>query len=103
MHLERTPTVPTDAAAGPWTRGLTRYHWFVFTVPALTALLNTAPTDPAIEEFGGYVTMIFMMGWALGGLGFGILGDRIGRARTMMLTILVYSLFTGLSALSFSV
>ena len=41
-----------------------------------------------------------MIGWAIGGLVFGILGDRIGRAKTMMLTILLYSVFTGLSALS---
>ena len=41
-----------------------------------------------------------MIGWALGGLAFGILGDRIGRAKTMLLTILLYSLFTGLSAFS---
>jgi MFS family permease len=33
-------------------------------------------------------------------MAFGILGDLIGRAKTMMLTILLYSLFTGLSALS---
>ncbi len=39
-----------------------------------------------------------MIGWGLGGLAFGILGDRIGRAKTMLLTILLYSLFTGLSA-----
>src|SRR5207245_4863090 len=38
-----------------------------------------------------------------GGIAFGVLGDRIGRARTMALTILVYSLFTGLSALSVSI
>src|SRR5205814_2879440 len=43
---------------------------------------------------------IFLIGWGTGGIAFGILGDLIGRARTMMLTILLYSLFTGLSALS---
>src|SRR5581483_11222330 len=48
-------------------------------------------------------TSIFMIGWATGGIIFGILGDRIGRARTMVLTILLYSLFTGLSALSLGV
>ena len=47
--------------------------------------------------------MIFMIGWATGGIFFGVLGDRIGRARTMMLTILAYSAFTGLSALSVGV
>ena len=39
------------------------------------------------------------MGWASGGIIFGVLGDRIGRAKTMIWTILLYSLFTGLSAL----
>src|SRR5262249_1654873 len=40
------------------------------------------------------------VGWGSGGIGFGILGDLIGRAKSMMLTILLYSLFAGLSALS---
>ena len=53
-----------------------------------------------VTEFGGYATSIFLIGWAAGGLAFGILGDRIGRAKTMVLTILIYSLCTGLSALS---
>ena len=41
-----------------------------------------------------------MIGWAIGGVFFGILGDRIGRAKTMMMTILLYSVFTGLSVFS---
>ncbi len=44
-----------------------------------------------------------MIGWALGGFFFGVLGDRIGRAKTMLLTVLCYSAFTGLSALSVGV
>src|SRR5207253_10487490 len=40
------------------------------------------------------------IGWGTGGLIFGVLGDLIGRARSMVLTILLYSVFTGLSALS---
>ena len=43
--------------------------------------------------------MIFILGWASGGVFFGILGDRVGRAKTMIYTILCYSLFTGLSVL----
>jgi MFS family permease len=123
MHVDPASATPTDPSSGPWYKGLTRYQWFVFFVaflgwlfdcmdqqlfllarsPAIKYLLGTTPTDPLINEYGGYVTMIFMMGWAIGGLGFGVLGDRIGRARTMVLTILSYSLFTGLSALSVSV
>jgi len=53
-----------------------------------------------VNEYAGYATSIFLIGWASGGLFFGVLGDRIGRAKTMVWTILIYSLFTGLSALS---
>jgi MFS family permease len=56
--------------------------------------------EGAIKWYGGLATTVFMLGWATGGLVFGIMGDRWGRARTMMLTILIYSLSTGLSALS---
>jgi MFS family permease len=72
--------------------------------PAVTELLAAGSTSPpssgAVAENAGFATMIFMIGWALGGIFFGILGDRIGRAKTMMLTVLCYSAFTGLSALS---
>ncbi len=44
--------------------------------------------------------MVFMIGWASGGLVFGVLGDRIGRVKTMIATILMYSICTGLSVLS---
>jgi MFS family permease len=53
--------------------------------------------------YGDMATSVFILGWATGGVIFGMLGDRIGRAKTMMITILLYSLFTGLSALSVSV
>ena len=49
---------------------------------------------------GDYATSIFIAGWAAGGLFFGMLGDRIGRAKTMVITVLMYSLFTGLSSFS---
>lgn len=45
-------------------------------------------------------TLWFIWGWATGGIFFGVLGDKIGRAKTMMLTILAYALFTALSGLS---
>ncbi len=48
----------------------------------------------------GYATSVFLIGWAIGGIGFGILGDRWGRVKTLMTTILLYAIFTGLSALS---
>jgi MFS family permease len=98
---------------------MSRYHWFVLLVaalgwlfdcldqqlfniarvPAMKDLLGTGDMR-VITEYGGYATSIFLAGWASGGLLFGVLGDRIGRAKTMMITILVYSLCTGLSAMS---
>lgn len=115
------PNDPNDTR--PWYKLLNRYHWFVLIVaalgwlfdtmdqqlfnlarnPAITELLGEGASKTKIDAFGAYATSIFIVGWATGGLFFGILGDRIGRARVMMLTILIYSLFTGLSALSVSV
>jgi MFS family permease len=56
--------------------------------------------EQARSKAGNDATSAFLIGWATGGLFFGMLGDRIGRAKTMLMTILLYSLFTGLSSLS---
>src|SRR4051794_29310239 len=51
-------------------------------------------------EFAPYTTSVFLIGWAIGGLIFGALGDRVGRAKILTFTILLYSLCTGLSSFS---
>jgi MFS family permease len=53
-----------------------------------------------IARAAGWATSIFLIGWAVGGIGFGVMGDRVGRVKTLMLTILLYAVFTGLSAVS---
>src|SRR5207302_6933273 len=40
----------------------------------------------------------FLFGWALGGAFFGRVADKIGRSRALVLTILMYAMFTGLGA-----
>ena len=106
-----------SATVIPWYRDLTPYHWFVFTVASLAWLFDCldqqlfilarnnamesllpAGWDPKL--YGGYATSIFVAGWAMGGLIFGSLGDRYGRAKMLTLTVLIYSLCTGLSAFS---
>lgn len=67
---------------------------------AAIELTGGAPGDAAVTSFRSWSTAIFLIGWASGGLIFGMFGDRIGRVRTLTLTILLYSIFTGLSALS---
>ncbi len=52
------------------------------------------------HQAGDDATMIFVIGWAIGGLFFGWIGDSIGRVKTMAITILVYALFTGLNGLA---
>ena len=53
-------------------------------------------------EFAPYTTSFFLVGWAVGGLIFGSLGDRYGRARMLTVTLLLYSVCTGLSAFATS-
>jgi len=113
-----TPPAPTDPSA-PWWRGLTRYHWFVFIVasaawffdcldqrlfslariPALNSLL-AGEAAGVVQARGKEVTAIFLVGWGIGGLIFGALGDRYGRAKMLTLTVLLYSLCTGLTFFS---
>lgn len=101
----------------PWYKELNRYHWFVLTVAALGWLFDTMDQQlfvlaraPAMAEliakpservfYGGLATSVFLAGWATGGILFGILGDKIGRAKTMLWTIVIYSVCTGFSAFS---
>jgi MFS family permease len=108
------------APSQPWWKELNRHHWFVFAMaslawlfdcldqqlfiiarnPAIAALLPPGTPSDVLKQWGGYSTAIFVTGWATGGLIFGAVGDRIGRAKTLTLTILLYSVCTGLSAFS---
>lgn len=110
---------PLDSTL-PWYKQLTGYHWFVLIVasaawffdcldqrlfslarvPALSSLMQLPPTHPDVQNFGKEVTAWFLIGWGVGGMFFGALGDRYGRARMLTLTILIYSTFTGLSFFS---
>src|SRR5436190_1393912 len=88
---------------------LNRYHWLVFVVcclawdldcmdqqlfvlardPAVADLLNISGKDPRVTELAAHATAVFMVGWAIGGIGFGVMGDRLGRVKTLILTILL--------------
>ena len=65
--------------------------------PALQELLGDLG-DKAVGTWNGVIVACFLLGAAVGGLVFGWLGDRIGRVRAMVASILVYSLFTGAGA-----
>jgi MFS family permease len=102
-----------------WYRGITPYQWRVFVCvllgwaldimdgylfaiilfPAMSDILGTTDSG-LIGRYGGIILAIFMVGWALGGIFFGVVADRYGRAKTMALNILLYAAFTGLSGLA---
>jgi len=109
----------SQSSQKPWWKELNSYHWFVFLVasaawffdcldqrlfslariPALTDLMRGA-TGSEVQAFGKVVTAWFLIGWGIGGMIFGALGDRYGRAKMLTLTILIYSGFTGLTFVS---
>jgi MFS family permease len=67
----------------------------VFKTPALEDLLRA---DRALIDWHGNIAFaLFLVGGAVGGLAFGVLGDRVGRVRALSLSILVYSVFSALT------
>jgi MFS family permease len=114
--MSRKPLVPKR-----WYQGLTGYHWLVLTVascgwlfdtmdqwiynlqkgPAIRSLLESTThmpaADPTVLAWTTYCTTLMLVGWATGGFLFGMVGDRLGRTKTMMITVLVYAGFTGVT------
>jgi MFS family permease len=67
--------------------------------PALSDLLGTTD-NTQLGRWVAIITAGFLVGAATGGVLFGWLGDRIGRVRAMMLSILTYAIFSGICGLS---
>jgi MFS family permease len=111
--------IPPSAASGD---AVTRYHWLVVIIasagwlfdcmdqrlfilarePAMIELLGATTATDEVKTLSGYATTAMILGWATGGILFGMMSDRVGRVKTMMATLLVYSGFTGLSGLSYN-
>jgi len=107
----------TEEKASRWYTGVTRYQWLVLAIASagwafdtfegqlfnitrnqlLADILNVGPGDPAIKRYGDAFLGIFLVGGTTGGLLFGSLADRFGRRPTMIVTILMYSIFSGLT------
>jgi MFS family permease len=82
-----------------WTfDGLDMHLYTLVAAPFVAQLLGLASTtDPRVGHYGSLIQGAFLLGWALGGGFFGRIGDRMGRARALSLTVLTYAGFTGLS------
>lgn len=68
--------------------------------PALTELLGGNPSVADIGRVGGLLSMVGLLGWAFGGMAFGVGGDYIGRIRTLTLSVVMVAVFTALQGLS---
>jgi MFS family permease len=77
--------------------GLDMYLYMLVATPFVAELLGTEKKDPDVGYYSSWIQAAFLIGWALGGGFFGRIADRLGRSRALMLTILTYASFTGLS------
>ena len=89
------------ASWGGWTLdGMDSFVYALVLVPSLRELLprtGILATKGNVGLYGGLLFALFLVGWGLAFL-WGPIGDKFGRVRTLMLTILWYSVFTFLSA-----
>ena len=97
---------------------MTRYQWVVFLAAWLgwgfdvfdgllfnfvapvcvPRLLGLAPGDPLVRQATGAITAALLIGWATGGVLFGFVTDRLGRSRTLLITMLTYAIATAACA-----
>ncbi len=119
-HLAGDSRADDSRADEPWLLGFTRYEilvlsaaWFGWGFDVFDALLFNfvsrlcipsllgVPADPqTLTHWTGILTSVLLVGWAIGGIGFGMVTDRIGRARTLLVTMLTYALATAACAAS---
>jgi MFS family permease len=94
------------AAWGGWALdGMDSFIYALVLVPSLRDLLPRSgipATKGNIGFYGGLLFALFLLGWGLAFL-WGPVGDKFGRVRTLMITVVWYSIFTFLSALVTSV
>src|SRR5437879_9625044 len=98
-QISRTQWRSGAAAWLGWTfDGLDMHLYTLVAAPFVAHLLGDLSTkDPRVGHYSSSIQAAFLLGWALGGGFFGRIGDRLGRARALSLTILTYAAFTGLS------
>ncbi|HBN75124.1 MAG TPA: MFS transporter [Planctomycetaceae bacterium] len=106
---------PPAATNEKWYEGIPRYQWLVliiasagwvfdvyegqiFNITRQDMLMEILDGDVnAVKRYGDYFLGIFLAGGTFGGLLFGSLADRYGRRSMMIVTILFYSIFSGLT------
>ena len=105
-------TTITDAPAAPAVR-VSAYLWWAFALcflsnvlaglsstltsvylPVMVADLLGTRASQSLSQVSAYINALYFVGWAIGGMTWGWIGDRIGRARALALAVGMYGLFT---------
>ncbi len=105
----------SDKVNRAWYVGIGRYQWLVLIIASAgwvfdvyeSQIFNITRTDvlnelldgdaAQVKMVGEWFLAVFLVGGTIGGLLFGSLADRFGRGPIMIITILMYSIFTGLT------
>ncbi len=100
-------------SGNPWYRGATRDQWRAFgsayigwmldimDLMLFAMMIRVISVDLAFDKgMAGIIASTTLLATAVGGLVFGFLADRIGRTRSMVLSILCYSIGTALCGFS---
>jgi len=85
--------------------GMDSFIYALVLVPAMRELLprsGVQATTANIGYYGGLLFALFLLGWGMSMI-WGPIGDRVGRIRALMLTILCYSVFTFTGAFATSI
>jgi len=107
-----------DRPAGgqPWYAGVTSYQWLVLIIASagwvfdtyeaqifnltardlLPSVMAGTGDSHGVQFWKDVFFGIFLLGGATGGLLFGVMADKVGRKPTLVATILMYSVFSGL-------
>lgn len=77
---------------------------FNYVAPNCVPTLLGIPIGPSsageVAKWNGILTSVLLVGWGFGGILFGRVCDRIGRTKTLMLTMMLYALGTALCAIA---
>ena len=69
-------------------------------LPVVVRELVGQVSEAELGRVGAYIGSTFLYGWMLGGIAFGVAGDRFGRVRTFIVAVVLYAAFTILTGLS---
>ena len=100
-HLSQLSQQQTRSGLAAWLGwlfdGLDMHLYTLVGMAFVAQLMELPESDPSVATHASIIQAGFLVGWALGGVFFGRLGDVLGRSRALVLTILTYAGFTGLS------